>query len=258
MKRYPRTFLQLITFGHILFALPLLIACGYVFVKLDILNKHYRDAIEHASSSSTLRGDLAEDLLHMERSLRRHLVLKDLDSLEDYARVRDEWRTTVRSLERLSPLPAAMIQEFESQLDLEQKAFQSVRDGGDIALLVASLEELKPRSLKSLEGAQQILDSEQKAFLDESNSLRNRLLLSASLAVLIATFFLWALHTVLARLIGRFEKVVVRLGKGDLQQAIELGGPGDLRWLGRWLEWLRRRLLSLEEARTQVLRHVSH
>jgi two-component system sensor histidine kinase GlrK len=258
MKRYPRTFLQLITFGHILFALPLLVACGYVFVKLDILNQHYREAIEQASSSSTLRGELTEDLLHMERSLRRHMVLKDADSLDDYARIRGEWRTTVQSIERLSPLPAAMIQEFENQLELEQQAFLSVRQGGDIALLATALEDLKLRSQKSLEGAQQILDGEQKKFLDESNSLRTRLLLSASLAVLIAALFLLAIHTVLARLIGRFEKVVVRLGKGDLQQAIELGGPGDLRWLGRWLEGLRRRLLSLEEARTQVLRHVSH
>jgi two-component system sensor histidine kinase GlrK len=62
----------------------------------------------------------------------------------------------------------------------------------------------------------------------------------------------------LARLIARFERALLRLGKGDLQQPIELDGPGDLRWLGRWLEWLRRRLLSLEEGRTQVLRHVSH
>jgi two-component system sensor histidine kinase GlrK len=258
MKHYPRTFLQLITFGHILFALPLLIACGYVFVKLDILNKHYREAIEHASSSSTLRSDLIEDLLHMERSLRRHIVLKDADSLDDYARIRGEWRTTVQSLEQLSPLPEAMVRELESQLELERQAYQSVREGGDIALLAAALDELKPRVQKSLDGAQQILDSEQKKFLDESNSLRKRLLISASIAVLIATFFLWAIHTVLARLIGRFEKVVVRLGKGDLQHPIELGGPGDLRWLGRWLEWLRRRLLSLEESRTQVLRHVSH
>ena len=42
MKRYPRSFLQLITFGHILFALPLLVASGYVFFTLQTLNSHYR------------------------------------------------------------------------------------------------------------------------------------------------------------------------------------------------------------------------
>ena len=107
MKRYPRTFLQLITLGNILFALPLLIAAGFVFIKLDALNDHFRQAIEHASSSSSLSGELTEDLVHMERSLRRHIVLKDTDSLNDYARVRSEWRSNVEALAQLTPLPAA-------------------------------------------------------------------------------------------------------------------------------------------------------
>ena len=258
MKRYPRTFLQLITFGHILFALPLLIAAGYVFIKLDSLNNHYREAIEHTSSSSSLRGEITEDLLHMERSLRRHMVLKDTDSLNDYARVRSEWRASVESLVRLTPLPKDLIEELSAQIDLEKTAYLNVREGGKVEPLAIALDELKLRSQKSLESARRVLDHEQAQFLAESNSLRTHLLLSAGLAVLIASCCLWAIRSLLARLIGRFEKVVIRLGKGDLQQAIELGGPGDLRWLGRWLEWLRRRLLSLEEERAQVLRHVSH
>lgn len=258
MKRYPRTFLQLITFGHILFALPLLIAAGYVFIKLDTLNDHFRLAIEHASSSSSLSGELTEDLLHMERSLRRHMVLKDADSLNDYARVRGEWRSNVDSLTQLSPLPEVLLRELGAQLELEQQAYVSVREGKEIEMLAAVLSELKLRWEKSQGEVREVLESEQKRFLDESNHLRTHLLLAAGVATLVAMSCLWAIRSLLARLIGRFEKVVIRLGKGDLQQAIELDGPGDLRWLGRWLEWLRKRLLSLEEARAQVLRHVSH
>lgn len=258
MKRYPRTFLQLITIGHILFALPLLVAAGYVFIKLDGLNNHYRAAIEHASSSSLLRGELTEDLLHMERNLRRHMVLKEVDSLSDYARVRGEWRAHIESLARLPSLPETMTDELRAQVELEQRAYLSLRENGKIEPLAAALEQLKERSRKSLDDAQQILEHEQAHFLDESNSLRSHLMIFAGLAMLVAICCLWAIRTLLARLIGRFEKALIRLGKGELQQAIELDGPGDLRWLGRWLEWLRRRLLSLEEERAQVLRHVSH
>lgn len=258
MKRYPRTFLQLITFGHILFALPLLIAAGYVFIKLDTLNDRYREAIEQATSSSSLRGEITEDVLHMERSLRRHMVMKDSDSLNDYARVRGEWRSNVELLAQLTPLPEELIGELATQLDLERKAYTKVREGEKVEVLAAALAEIKLRSQKSLVDAREILDHQQLRFLEESNSLRTRLLFAAGLAVLIAMCCLWAIRSLLARLIGRFETVVIRLGKGNLQQAIELGGPGDLRWLGRWLEWLRRRLLSLEEERAQVLRHVSH
>lgn len=258
MKRYPRSFLQLVTFGHILFALPLLVAAGYVFFTLEVLNSHYRAAIEHVSISSRLSGELVEDLLHMERNLRRYAVLKDADSLGDYVQVRGEWQANVESFSRLPPLPETMVKELQAQIELEHLAYAVLRDTGNAQILHSVIDELKLRSQKTLDDARLILDREQEQFLKESDTLSTRLMLAAGISVLVALCCLWAIRKLLGRLIGRFERALLRLGKGDLQQAIELDGPGDLRWLGRWLEWLRRRLLSLEEGRAQVLRHVSH
>lgn len=258
MKRYPRSFLQLITFGHILFALPLLFASGYVFVTLQTLNSHYRAAIEHASISSRLSGELDEDLLHMERNLRRYVVLKDAESLNDYVTVRNEWQTHVATFSLLPPMPEAIHNELQAQLALENDAYLLLKETGNSQRLQEVIDELKLRSQSSLDEARLILEKEQEQFLKDSETLSSRLMLAASSSVLIALCCLWAIRKLLARLIGRFERALLRLGKGDLQQAIELDGPGDLRWLGRWLEWLRKRLLSLEEGRAQVLRHVSH
>jgi len=60
------------------------------------------------------------------------------------------------------------------------------------------------------------------------------------------------------RLWSRFERAVFALGEGRLARRISLKGPKDLQRVGRRLEWLRRRLLALEEQRTLILRHVSH
>lgn len=258
MKRYPRSFLQLITFGHILFALPLLVASGYVFFTLQTLNSHYRAAIEHASISSRLSGELEEDLLHMERNLRRYVVLKDAESLNDYVTVRAEWQGHVGAFSRLPPLPVEILDELQAQLAMENDAYAVLKDTGSAQRLHVVIDELKLRSQNSLDEARRILDREQEQFLKDSEVLSTRLMLAAGSSMLIALCCLWAIRKLLARLIGRFERVLLRLGKGDLQQTIELDGPGDLRWLGRWLEWLRKRLLSLEEGRAQVLRHVSH
>lgn len=258
MKRYPRSFLQLITIGHILFALPLLVASGYVFFTLQVLNSHYRAAIEHASISSRLSGELEEDLLHMERNLRRYLVLKDVESLNDYVTVRTEWQRHVGAFAKLSPLPEPMLKEMQAQLALENDAYFVLKDTGNAQPLQLVIDELKLRSQNSLDEAKLILDREQEQFLKDSEVLSTRLMLAAGSSVLIALCCLWAIRKLLARLIGRFERALLRLGKGDLQQMIELDGPGDLRWLGRWLEWLRKRLLSLEKDRAQVLQHVSH
>ena len=258
MKRYPPSFLQLITFGHILFALPLLVASGYVFFTLQVLNSHYRAAIEHASISSRLSGELEEDLLHMERNLRRYVVLKDAESLNDYVTVRAEWQGHVGAFSRLPPLPVEILDELQAQLAMENEAYAVLKDTGSAQRLHVVIDELKLRSQNSLDEARRILDREQEQFLKDSEVLSTRLMLAAGSSMLIALCCLWAIRKLLARLIGRFERVLLRLGKGDLQQTIELDGPGDLRWLGRWLEWLRKRLLSLEEGRAQVLRHVSH
>lgn len=258
MKRYPRSFLQLVTLGHILVALPLLVVTVYVFVTLESLAGQYRSAVENGALASRLSSELKEDLLHMERNLRRYEVLRSADALADYAEVRGEWQEHVGGFSRLPPLPAAITQELKAQVDIENVAYVAMRDAGNSAALHSVIDELKLRSAKVVEEAGGILDNEQAQFLRESDALRQRILMAAAVAVLVALFCLWLIRGLLARLIGRFEKAVLRLGKGDLQQAIALDGPGDLRWLGRWLEWLRRRLLSLEEARAQVLRHVSH
>lgn len=258
MKRYPRSFLQLVTLGHLLVALPLLVAGAYVFVALDTLNGRYRAAIEHVSTSSRLSGELTEDLVHMERDLRRYEVLKDERSLSDYAQVRGEWQMNLESFTRLPPLPEGLIAELRKQIAIEKDAYIELRETGNARPLHIAIDDIKVRSQNALDEARDILEREQDQFQVESENLRIRILFAAVSAALVAMCCLWLIRRLLSRLIGRFEKAVLRLGKGDLQQEIALDGPGDLRWLGRWLEWLRRRLLSLEKSRTQVLRHVSH
>jgi two-component system sensor histidine kinase GlrK len=151
-----------------------------------------------------------------------------------------------------------MIDELQAQIELERLAYGTLRDTGNAGQLRSVIDEIRLRSERTLDEARTILNREQEEFLSNSDSLRKRLLLAALFAALIALVCLWLIRSLLARLIGRFEKALLSLGKGDLKKSIALDGPGDLRWLGRWLEWLRRRLLSLEEERSQVLRHISH
>ena len=258
MKRYPRSFLQLVTFGHILVAMPLLVVTVYVFLTLDTLATHYQAAVENVSESSRLSSDLAEDLLHMERYLRRYEILKDSESLDDYTDARAEWQVNVNAFTQMSHLPEVLTQELKAQLALEETAYIALRDKNNVETLRSVIDEIKLRSQKIREDVREIFEAEKEQFRSESDHLRNRLLWAVGMAIVIALISMWLTRRLLSRLIGHFERAVVRLGKGDLQQPITLDGPGDLRWLGRWLEWLRRRLASLEEARAQVLRHVSH
>ena len=48
------------------------------------------------------------------------------------------------------------------------------------------------------------------------------------------------------------------MGQGKLSKAIHVDGPQDLVYFGERLDWMRRRLLKLEEQKTRFLQHVSH
>jgi two-component system sensor histidine kinase GlrK len=148
--------------------------------------------------------------------------------------------------------------ELTVQLANEDEAFAELRSNSNSVPLHAAIDAMQKRSPQLLEEVRHVLDLEQAQYVKESETLRIRLIVAATIAAFAAFCCLWLIRHLLARLIGRFERAVLGLGRGDLQQQIALDGPGDLRWLGRWLEWLRRRLLSLEESRTRVLRHVSH
>ena len=258
MRRYPRSFIHLIAYGYALVVLPFLFVTGYTFVTLQTLDGRYQVAIGDFSENIRLTLKVAEDLTDVERSLRRYEILKNQDSLDDYAQTRSQWRTDIESFARLSIIPEHIGQELRAMILTETAAYELLADAKDSSTLRTAIDDIKIRLQKVRDEVRERLVQEQASFKKEADVLRQRLVLAMGVAILTALAFIGAGWRYIAQLIGSFEKAVLRLGQGDLQKPIDLRGPSDMRWLGRWLEWLRRRLQALEETRIQGLRHVSH
>src|SRR6267142_2328052 len=62
----------------------------------------------------------------------------------------------------------------------------------------------------------------------------------------------------IARPIRQLDQAIRRLGAGEFEGDIRVGGPADLKYLGSRLDWLRQRLIELEQQKRLFLRHVSH
>jgi len=62
----------------------------------------------------------------------------------------------------------------------------------------------------------------------------------------------------LVRPVRHLEQAIVRLGASRFDEPVTVGGPADLRQLGKRVDWLRQRLAELEADRERALRHVSH
>jgi two-component system sensor histidine kinase GlrK len=255
---YPRSFLRLILLGWILMALPLMLAITFASLSLTHLAERSEAAIQQASQTARIGWELEEYLVQMERALRQYEVLRDPALLEDYATARREWQQRSAAFSHI-PLLIPLSDRVSEILAFEAAAYQRfTADRTSLRALHEALGDLKSRTFDLLDAASHLTDAERQIFRAEAQTLRNRLLIAQMLAVLLVGVMFWFGRRIVARLLSSVERAVIALGNNLLERQIRIKGPDDLRWLGKRLDWLRRRMLALEEERTRILRHISH
>ncbi|MGE5466804.1 MAG: sensor histidine kinase [Ignavibacteria bacterium] len=255
---YPRSFLQLILLTNVLVALPLLAGMGYAAFKLDELARRSGEVMRQASQAAVFGRSLPEDLDRMERSLRQYEVLRDPALLADYEAARRDWRADAAAYAAV-PLAAPVAERLEALRTREAAAHAApLGRGPALATLKTIVGEARRQTGALLAEVDRAAETENQAYRAQAEKVRRHLQLAGATALAAAALLLlWSRRT-MERLWSRFERAVLALGEGRLERRIRLKGPKDLQRVGRRLEWLRRRLKSLEEQRTQILRHVSH
>ena len=193
--------------------------------------------------------------------MRQHLILEDPALLDDYGRVRQEFRQTAQQLAQL-PLDRAQL----AALDAARRQREPAAPAAARAAAPGRRADAARRRLREARrGAQAMLDRDQpphrardraaagdggagprEVALPGARDGRHR----AALAILFAVL--------IARPIRQLDQAIRQMGTADFTHAIEVNGPQDLRYLGQRLEWLRTRLHELEEQQNRFLRHVSH
>lgn len=258
MNLYPRSFLRLIVLGNVLAMLPLLAAIGYASFTVDNLSRRSDDAVRQASRVATLGYAVDEELGQMERILRQYEVLRDPMLLEDYAVVRQEWRTSVGGFAAI-PLLDGLRLRIDGMRKAEEAAYRGLGGRAEgLQHLKATLVSVRRGLPALLEEANRMMEAERETFHQQAAVLWQRLMAALLSALALTALLLWIGRRTLAQLWSRFERAVLALGEGRLDRRIRLKGPEDMQRVGRRLEWLRKRLVALETERTRVMRHVSH
>lgn len=258
MKLYPRSFLQLILSGYVVVLLPLLVAIAYVLVSLDTLSSHYQAAISRSADDGRLGWELPDNLEHMEASLRRFELLREPSLLNDYVEARMLWQHNSQEYLKVVGDSPELTGQVQAMLAREKDAYGKLLASNSAIPLRETVNALQVEVRDMLNKGNKIVRTQSERFQEEEESLRQRLWFAVAIAVVLAGILLALGRRTLVRLLGRFEREVVRLGKGELERPVKLQGPQDMQWLGRRLDWLRRRLLLLQDERTRLLRHVSH
>lgn len=258
---YPRSFLKFILLGFLLVSLPLLYALVELIVSLDRLGSQSQQAVLQAAQAGRASRQLYEQATTLERLVRQDLILDDPQLIEDYTRLRQDFRQTAQQLQQL-PLDRVQLTELDKLNERESALY---------ALLRAP--QRPPNAPAALADGYAALSAGAQAMLTASNSLNEReieklqqtaaegrktwgylALAAGAIALVLAILF----AVLIARPIRQLDIAIRQMGTADFTHAIEVNGPQDMRYLGQRLEWLRARLHELEEQQTRFLRHVSH
>lgn len=215
-----------------------------------------RQSSEQAIQLTAAVQELGERTVDIERSARQYLVL---DNPEFRQRFDEHLAQSLQVLDRLDSMAS---EPLGSLLGGWRMVAEALRGGleknipqAEIIPLLARMAELNGL-LK--QAGQRWIESRNRQSLDDLEVNRLRLGGRIGLALIGALLVALAMGWWLVRPVRHLEQAIVRLGASRFDEPIRVGGPADLRQLGKRLDWLRQRLAELETDRERALRHVSH
>ncbi len=259
--RYPKSFFKLLASGFLLAVLPLVAGLLVNMVAIQRLANQSQRAVYDAARIVHATRELNETATSLERAALQYVVLKDESLWQSYITLHHHFVEVGARVAELSlrvpirnDLNALMKMEKEINGEFTTAGAKSPQAQG-IARRYAEVT-LAARDLLTSSSA--IIDQEAESLSNSAaeteSAVKQELFLLLPLAIFVVAGFTY----LLARPIAQIEQGIRDIGERRLGTRIEVNGPEDLEQLGRQLDWLRLRLVELEEQKSRFLRNVSH
>ena len=259
--RYPRSFLGLLLVGFGIVALPLIAGLVSNAFSIERLSEQSQKAVFNATVATQNARQLSTVALAMERSARFYAVSGDRDQIEVYKQSRESFQKLLGEFVALPLTPemraaADLVKQRETNIftRLTEKpaskelSQQFERDSVDLSTRTQALNTL----------TDQLIEQEVAALKNAAAKSRSQVVWQLLAMIPSALLMIAGFTYLLARPIRDLDEAIHRLGEGKLAQRIHVSGPHDIEMLGEQLDWLRQRLISLEDQKTRFFQHVSH
>ncbi len=260
-RPYSKSFLKLILFGFSLVGLPLIGALVNSAMSIDNLAELSRKTVYQATETTHENHVLVDKIMVMERSVRQAFILGDTSLLEVYFQAHDEFETTAEKLYDLSSRVGQryVLEKLRlSELSIYRDVLVLSEDPEKLNGLVGDFSVLLEAARAFSDIGHNFIDLDVTQMLDLAEQARAsvhwQLIALIPFVILLAIVFSFFI----ARPIRQIDNAIYSLGQGELSKPIFVKGPQNLKYLGERLDWMRRRLLKLEEQKIQFFRHVSH
>jgi len=258
---YPKSFPMLILAGFSLAVLPLIFALINNAISIHELSTKSQRAVYNAVQATQNSRLLIELLTEMERSARQYSILGEPELFNSFGTAHKEFAETVDRMRSLS-LPKQQAAALAGLAEAEAEIYENVsslRDRPkDLGRAVERYQILGSlaRSLDLTGGA--IVSREIASMQALSGDVHNFIYWQLVALVPVALFLVIGATILILKPIRQIEAALRRLGDGDFSHAVSVSGPKDLEALGHQLDWVRLRLIELEEQKTRFMRQISH
>jgi two-component system sensor histidine kinase GlrK len=257
----PKSVLGLILAGFTLVALPLIWGVYRGANHVEQLALHSETLVLHAVQVTRESEQLVELLTDMERYARQYEVLAETPLLQLYEEKNNGFLAALGTLEvldsngtmmeRLTAMRAAVVELRDSVAGYVPGSDDAPIDIDGFARVGDMVQALSTENIRSID--------EQVASLQITASDARSSLFWQSAALVPVAVLLAILFTILiARPIRQMGRAIHLLGDGSFTTPVSVSGPAELVALGEELDWLRRRLLELEQEKNVFLRQMSH
>jgi two-component system sensor histidine kinase GlrK len=258
---YPGSFLKLLLIGFAFAIFPLLWAFTNANIAFDKLAEQSEITIYNAVKTTRAARTLQEQLYLMERSIRQYYVLQDDVLFRNYKQADIKFNSAIVELQQLTTYRPQLekIHSLRQQTQqLNQLILNSIGTQTTQLDFLDTFSQLTQQIEVIIEENNQAIDKTSSQLTLAAKKTQRNLLIQSLVLIPLALLVAGCIAFMLARPIRRMDKAIKELGEGRYDQEISIDGPGDLRVLGKRLDWLRAELKELNEQKQQFLRHISH
>ena len=259
--RYPKSFFKLLFVGFMLAVLPLLVGLLGNILAIERLAAQSQRAVYDAARIAHASRELNDTAASLERAAQQSTVLRDAALWEGYNSLRTGFRDAGVRLAEM-PLEAEIRKTLADLLQRESVLHETLTQkgttAGEATATARRYAEISAATRILLERSSTLIDREAEALRDLAAQTESQARIQLFVLLPLAIFVVAGFTYLLARPIKELNQGIRDLGERRLDTRIEVTGPEDLEQLGRQLDWLRLRLIQLEEQKSRFLRHVSH
>jgi two-component system sensor histidine kinase GlrK len=257
----PKSILHLILLGFFLVALPLIIGLVFATISVDRLVNQSQQTLLDSVFITQSSHALIEAVTAMERNARQYQVLGDKVLFDVYAENHTRFVETADSLDELE-LAKRQNKNLEKMRFDANEVYAALSeypyDAQEVTAVLPLFSKLDQTAKQLLRDNQDLINRGVEKIQGKADKVQQTLVFQA-IALVPAALLLTGLFAILiTRPIKQIDHAIRRLGDGKFSDPAIVTGPRDLEQLGERLNWLRNRLLELEQDKTRFLQHISH